>query len=324
MNRRIFYYGMFDRPDLSGARGGQQVVLQHASILRDAGREVRIVYSGSRLERLLPFRSPPHPFISSRGFRSEFSPEEDVLVVPGRFINRLDSLPGEHVILFSQGAGVTLRSLGVERHLPDPWSHPKLRAVICVSESNANLLRSMQPNSPVIVTRNSVDPTQFSPAQKRSLVLCNTLADCAKNPMDAAAVLQMLHARRARHAVAEFDVVELRGLTHGEVARLLGEARILLFLSTHEGLPLLALEAMLSEVILLAIDRGPMSEFIPAECRFEFGDLESVAAAAANALESPERWDRVVRESRRVALEYGHLQQRETVLRAWDHIDGLL
>jgi hypothetical protein len=324
MNRRIYFYGMFDRPHLSGARGGQQVVSQHASILRDAGRDARIVYRGRWTEALQPFKSPPDPFISDRRFRVEFSPTQDILVVPGRFVNRLKSLPGKHVVLFSQGAAITVRSLGLERHQPDPWRHPKLRAILSVSESNAELLRSMRPTVPVMVIQNSVDPDRFSPTEKRPLVLCSTLTHCEKNPLDATAVVQMLHARRAREEIGEFNVVELRDLPHQEVARLLGQARLLLFLSTHEGLGLLALEAMLSETVVLAIDRGPMSEFIPPECRFDFGDLNGLEEAAKSVLESPGRWNPVIRKARQVALRYGPVCQRASVLKAWKHLDAHL
>ena len=105
---------------------------------------------------------------------------------------------------------------------------------------------------------------------------------------------------------------------------MLGQARVLLFLSTHEGLlPLLPLEAMLSEVVVLGFRRGPMTEIIPPAGLFEFGDITRVADAAQSVLERPQDWSRVIKIGRATAISYGDREQAKSVLSAWERIDAL-
>ena len=169
----------------------------------------------------------------------------------------------------------------------------------------------------MLVIPNAVDPANFSAGEKRRLVLTNGLeAGSEKNPEDTAAIAQLLHTRAARGHTGPFDLVALEGLDHGRVRELLTEARVLLFLSTHEGLPLLPLEAQLSGTLVLGIRRSPMTECIPARCLFDFGDLEGLVRATESALDEPEAWEAEIAAGMGIArrLFAGH---EASVLEAW-------
>jgi hypothetical protein len=317
--RRVWFYGVRRSADRSPPRGGQRVVWQHNDILRAAGVDSYIVRGQGRLARQNPF-SRPHADdggAPESWFLRTVRPDRDVVVVPGFRFRQLQSIPGRHKVVFSQNVFVTARAMGFT---DTAWSAEGLRAIMCVSEGNAEVVRLSRPECPVLTVTNSVDASRFGPVEKERLVLSNGLSiGCEKNPVDTAIAAQLLFARADR--VDGFQYWPLQDMPHEQVAHLLSRARALIFLSAHEGLGLLAIEAMLSDTLVFAFRRPPMSEYLPDRCLFEFGDLEGIADAVQDALDHPESWRPEVEAARETALGFNEAAQERSVLEAWLEIE---
>lgn len=321
----IYYVGSIKQPNRSVLRGGQRVTLQHIDILRRHGIPSYAVTSESRLGRVIKGTiSVDDVFMHVSAFRRQVEPTQDVVVVPGRYATQLDHFPGARKVLFSQAGWVTFGSLGLDRltrnHL---WTSDDLLSIFTVSESNAELFRQVQPSCSVEVITNAVDSVKFPFSQnKENLILTPSLSDPAKNPLDTQAVIQILRARRASsgNTAQTLEVVELKGYSHDSVSTLLQRARLLLFLSTHEGMPLLMLEALSTGTIVFAWDRSPMSDVLPDRCLFSFGDISGVVAAAETLLRSPESWNEVAIKGRERALEFSPSKLEERVLEVWNNL----
>jgi glycosyltransferase involved in cell wall biosynthesis len=330
--RRVWFYGMLGRSRLDQIRGGQRVVLEHCAILRNAGIEATAVRSQGRAARRFPFLGdglPDRPgdeirplIALQRDFEGNIRSDRDFVVIPGRNIASIHQIPGEQKVAFSQAISTTMRSLGLERRDPDPWKSDQLLAVMCVSRGNAAIAQLAEPACPVIVVKNSVDSSRFRPVEKRRLVVSGGLdGGCEKNAADTASAVQTL-LTRAKRAGRPIDFVTLENMTHSQVAAALSEARVLVFLSMHEGFPLLMLEAMASGTLVFAYRRSPMSDAVPDRCLFDFGDLQGVVEAVEHAVEHPEEWEPEMEAGRRLAAEYGPEEQERSVLEAWLTIAG--
>ena len=317
-DRRVWFYGMRGGPRHPGPpRGGQQIVLQHTHILRDAGVEAWAVKGQRPLARRNPLNAPEeNSFIAPQGwFLRQVRQESDVVVIPGFRYHQIPILPGSRKVVFSQNVFITARTLAQHKQ---PWAHDDVMAIMCLSEGNAEIIRLAQPGCPVVHVCVSVDPELFVPAEKERLVLSNGISiGVEKNPLDTAAILQILQARMVGGSGQAFRFRALEGFTHQEVAELLGRARVLVFPSTHEGLGLLAIEAMLAGTLVFGFRRAPMTEYLPERCQFDFGDLGGIADAVADALDHPERWENEVERGRATALGYSPAGQEISVLEGW-------
>lgn len=315
-DRRVWFYGIRHSPKGDPPRGGQQIAMQHANILRGAGVEAWVVNAQGPLSRRNPLNAPEKGSVMAPEgwFRRTVRSDRDVVLIPGFRFREIADIPGDRKVLFSQNVFVTARAVG----LRGTWAHPDVMAIMCLSDGNAEIIRLANPDCPVVTVRVSVDPGRFRPAQKERLVLSNGLdIGCEKNPFDIAAIIQILRARGQETDGGPFDFRALEGLRHEEVAELMGKARVLVFPSTHEGLGLLALEGMLAGSLVFAFRRAPMTEYLPRRCQFEFGDLGGMADAVVDALDHPERWQAEIDEGRATALGYSPARQEISVLEGW-------
>lgn len=321
--RRVWYYGFRGSGGSNDPpRGGQQVVSHHTRILRAAGADAYRVQDDGPVARRNPFSRPDGDERAPEGwFRRQVDTRRDVIVVPGFRMNRMRGVPGDNVVVFSQNVFVTARSLGLDSR---GWAIDRAVAILAVSEGNAELIRLAGAECPVLTIRTAVDPERFRPGAKERLVLSNGLnIGCEKNPFDIAALAQILRARSGRDT-EPFEFRAIERLSHEEVARLLARARVLVFPSSHEGLGLLPLEAMLAGAVVFGWRRAPMTEYLPARCQFDFGDLSGVADAVVDALDHPDRWRDAIEEGRANALEFSAPAQERSVLETWLEIAGRL
>ena len=319
--RRVFYVGSVDDRHASSMGGGQQVTLQHVETLRNDGVEAYVVtnepgIAGLRA-RILPDRRLE--FVHLKQFRREIIPDRDLVVLPGRFAEHLEEYPGDHKVLFSQNIGVTLNAMDLHNVHRSSFQHPSLRGIMVVSEGNAKIARLLRPACPVIVVRNSVSrPEVVDFSERRRIILYPTLRRHEKNPLDTRAVLQALRARCVSNRQPEF--VELEGMSHAQLLKHMRQASVLLFLSTHEGLPLLPLEAMANGTLVLGYDRAPMPESFHDRCLFRFGDIEGIVDALESILDDPAAWLDVREACYKDMMHWSREAQAESIRHAWRSI----
>ena len=316
--RKLFYVGSVGDRGASIIGGGQRVTLQHVEILRDAGVDAFVVTSEPyhKAFRTRLFREKLGPFLHIRQFRREIDPDRDLVVLPGRFAERMDDFPGNNKILFSQNIWVTINSMSLDTSKRPPFKNSTLRGIFVVSDGNAEIARLLQPDCPVIAVRNSVATPPSEPLSDRHRsIVYPPLNRAEKNPRDTRAVLKSLQARLAQ--IAHPNLIEAAGLSHSRLTELLSRASALLFLSTHEGLPLLPLEAMAGGAIVLAYDRSPMSEIIDHRCLFRFGDLEAIVDALESVLMQADEWRNVRMENYERIKAWSRERQAESVRDAW-------
>lgn len=320
MNPRVYFFVQLQRPVRVFSAGGPKVALQHVDILRRNGIDASLVYR---------HRTSSDPaFISEREFRRNLQPDRDVVVVPGRLAPRLNDIPGRIKVLFSQSSVYNLAAFGTKRNEPYPWHDGTLRAIICVSEHNAAIIRLSLPDCPVYTVSNRVDCERFHfvPfAEKRRLVALNSMDRAPKNPIHMQMLLNVLRSRAARSGsgLDMFDVAVIQGLSPEQVAQTLAAARCLLFLSPDEGFGLLPLEAMCAGTVVIAYDLAPMNEFLPPQYVRPWGDIaglvelvESVCSTDAN----EKQWDRLTRLARVTSERYSLEAQEQSVLRVYEGI----
>ena len=293
-DRNIFFIGSIRNRHNDVLLGGQRVTIEHASILRNAGINAYIVTyeSGVRgiCDRVL--NSFGSEYVHYKKFRSMLNKNDDIVVLPGRYADRIDEFPGRNKVLFSQGIWVTLRKTNCDSGRKSPFKNPTLRGVMVVSDGNADMARLLRPNCPVVVVRNAVTiPSSVPDLNRDNTILYPDLRRCEKNPWDTCAVLQVLKA----NSFSDNSIVykELKNIPHSNLLRLMKKANVLLFLSTHEGLGLLPLEAMANGVIVFGYDRTPMSDILHSRCIFKFGDIEGISCAVQSVIERPDEWSDV-------------------------------
>ena len=317
--RRVFYVGSINNRHNPTLLGGQRVTLQHVETLRKDGVEAFAVTNetgttGIRT-RFLPDGRPE--LMHMKQFRREIIPDRDLVVLPGRFAEQLDEFPGEHKILFSQGIWITLNAMSNRDE--SPFLHPTLKGIMVVSEGNAKIARLLRPDCPVIVVHNSVSrPANVDFSRRRKVILYPSLRRHEKNPWDTRAVLHVLRARYASGRCPEF--IELDGLPHAHLLRLMREASVLLFLSTHEGLPLLPLEAMANGTLVLGYDRSPMSELLHDRCIFRFGDIEGIVDVLESIFNDASSWLDVQETCYTAMTHWSRDAQAESIRQAWRKI----
>ena len=320
-DRKIFFVGSIRNRHNDMFLGGQRVTKEHASILRNAGINAYIVTYESRFrgiyDRVLNSFGPE--YVHYRKFRSMLNKNDDVVVLPGRYADRIDEFPGRNKVLFSQGIWVTLRKTNCDSGRKSPFKNPTLRGIMVVSDGNADMARLLRPDCPVVVVRNAVTiPSSVPDLNRDNTILYPDLCRIEKNPWDTCAVLQVI---KANSYYGDGVVCkELRNIPHSSLLDLMKKVSVLLFLSTHEGLPLLPLEAMANGVIVLGYDRTPMSDILHSRCIFKFGDIEGVSSAVESIILRPDEWSDVRRDSYYNVRKWSKREQINSIYNAYETI----
>ncbi len=320
-DRNIFFIGSIRNRHDDVLLGGQRVTKEHVEILRNADVNAHIVTyeSGFRgaLDRVL--KTSESEYVNYKKFRSMLNKHNDIVVLPGRYAERVDEFPGRNKVLFSQGIWNTLRKFSCDTSRKSPLKNSTVRGLMVVSDGNADMARLLNPDCPVVVVRNSVaTPSSVSSFNRDKIILFPDLNRHEKNPWDTCAVIQVLKAKSFNNDSIVYK--ELRNIPHSNLLDLMKKASVLLFLSTHEGLPLLPLEAMAHGVIVFGYDRTPMSDILHSRCIFKFGDIEGVSSAVQSVLARPDEWSDVRRSSYYNVQRWSKSAQIESVYNAYEKI----
>jgi glycosyltransferase involved in cell wall biosynthesis len=250
-------------------------------------------------------------------------PTTDVLVLPEDLGVQILNFPGTKVIL-NQSVYYGFAVFGQDSRPAYPYLDPSVVAVLTKSEHNRAYLHFAFPGLKIFRLVNGVDTERFRNcplAAKKKQIAC-----IVKAPLELYTLVHMLQARARQglNALADFRWVFVEGKTEAEVADILYDSLIFVFLSVLEGMALAPLEALLSGCLVTAFGAGPLPEFLPPESSFAPNDILSVARRIeAIGAAFPERigeWEGVAENGRRAAQPFTIARQEEAIVKAWSEI----
>ncbi|MEH1125137.1 glycosyltransferase family 4 protein [Micromonospora sp. CPCC 206061] len=296
----IYYLG----PDLDLPIGGIRVIYRHVDTLRQLGIEAAVLHGADGF-RSTWFENKTRIEYASR---TRIGPE-DLLVVPEWYGPTLDRIPRDiRVVIFNQRAYDTWDFVPYDDSAQGaPYAgHDNIRAILTVSQDNADLLGYAFAHLPVYLTRNAIDPTLFHPGDQppaRRISFTTT-----RRAREREQLLRVLH---ARDALLGWEVVPIENRTERETAEIMRESAIFLSFSDREGFGLPPAEAMASGCYVVGYHGLAGREFFDPEfCTpVEDGDLVAFARAITDACAAydadPEAFSKIGRAgSERVLARY--------------------
>ncbi len=234
-------------PDVGHAAGGIRAVYRFTDALNAAGLDAAVLHQAP-------------------GFRATWFPNEtrvesaattpvcgnDVLVV-----SELDAAR-----LLAKAPGVTKVVLNQQQYWtfvrgPVDYLHPDVAVVIAVSEDGVRYLSYAFPGLAPARVRYAVDTDLFHPRTSERERAIAFLDSKGRGPR--AQVTEILSKRRALRG---WEWRALRGLTHGQMAEMLGRVAILASFSEFEGFQMLLTEAMASGCAVVGFHAGGGREYL--------------------------------------------------------------
>ncbi len=301
--------------------GGPKHTYRHVDVLNAGGFEA---YALHELEgqRLRWFENDTQVIARNR-FDSIFDPSRDYLVLEESLGSHIPRFAGRKVI-FNKSIYIGFRSIGTRFCTRDPYVDTGVVAVVAVSEHNADHLRFAYPRLPVFPVLSSIDPNRFAYRplrEKKRQIVC-----ISKAPFQLATLYQMLRARThaGLNLLGEFSWVVPSTLCEDEMALLLQDSLIFVFLAVEEGLGFAVLEAMACGCLVMAYGHGPLADYLPSNSRFAYSDLLGIARRIEQIAEAfpdgIDQWQPLSEAGRAVALRYSRDREVRSVIDAWNQI----
>jgi hypothetical protein len=314
---RVFYH-CYDTPIPTG---GQKHTYQHVDVLNAHDIEAYVMHQAEGV-RLTWFENDT-PVIARRELDARLDPARDFVVLPETLGSDVLSYPGRKVV-FNKNLFHGFTAFGYEQRPRDPYRHPDVVAVLAVSDHNVAHLRFAYPALPVYRVVSGIDRRRFvyrPIAEKRRQIVT-----IAKAPGQLAALFHLLRARALAglNLLGEYTWVLLEDQSEREVAAILADALVLVFLSVEEGLSRLVLEALASGCLIVAYHDGPLAECLPHGTPLQYANLIAVARrleqiAARLAAGDPALEHESTR-GRAIAARYSPERQAASVMAAWRSI----
>lgn len=319
---RIFYYCC----DHQRPSGGQKTIYRHVDILNHNGREAYVVHKAEGYS-LAWF---PHntKIICLRELRRILNLANDVVVVPEDMGHLINGVPGQKVIC-NQSCYYGFAAFGFEKPQPYPYLRTDVKGVMTVSDHNQRYLALAFPNLKIRRIWYSVDASVFVASdirRKKKRIACLP----SKNTMDLLQVYHVVQARAAQglNRLGEYEWVFIENKTEREVAEILRDSLIFIFLNTREGFGILPVEAMLCGNIVLGYRGGPLIEYLRPGNSYA-SETEDIVSVVRNLeqvttlfLEEPERLRAVSEAACQTAREYSYEREEKSVLDFWEEILG--
>lgn len=314
-NPKIFYHAY----DHQRPTGGQKDTYQHVDVLNRNGREAYIVHMAPGF-RLSWFENSTR-VIDWATFRSMYNRDRDFMVVPEDLGAAIGHCEGRKVVF---NKNIYHGFNAVYGQCADPNLSKDVIAIFAVSEHNRRHLRFAYPDKEIMLVHYDIrsDLFRYRPLRKKQPIV----ACLPKEPVQVRALMQMLELRASRGVShgRHFQWLLLADLTERKIAEVLGNAVILVFLSTNEGLPRMPLEAMACGCLVVAYDSPPLTEYLPIEYRFPPGDLVRMAEFVEHVEEAyPDKlsgFDGLTGAARLTSERYSSRIQERSVLDCWQRI----
>ncbi|MDY7231843.1 glycosyltransferase family 4 protein [Hyalangium rubrum] len=266
-------------PDYDVASGGIRTLYRHVDLLNAAGVSAAILHTREG------FRCTWFPHDTRIAYAARVTLKaSDVLVLPEVYGASMRSLPqGIRQVIFNQNTYLTFSRATLESwEERSPYqNNPDLRAVLVVSEDNAEYLRFAFPRLRVERVHQGLDPTVFhpptQPAGRRIALMTRRYAH------DTVQVVQML---RARGSLAGWELVIIENRTPQQTADLMRQSAIFLAPSHQEGFGLPPVEAMACGSLAVGFPGHGGREFLRPEWSMpaEQGNVTALAQALEQAI----------------------------------------
>jgi hypothetical protein len=328
MRPRIFFAMNWSSVNKEPQSGGPKILQQHVRILNEHGFDARIVLAERRMKWLSGLGSRPADHTMMQPDFERTVSDRDFVVLPAVRAAATGTVRGAKKVLFVQNGSLLFTSLDLQGAGPYPWHSPGLHGIICLSKYDQHLLGLLGPTCPVYHVHSSVDADRFPLVpweQKENLIVTAPLLPY-KNPWHTAGVCHLVLSRSdAGIGVTRRPTVKtIQGIPPTEVPALLGKAKVLVFLSTSEGLGLLPAEALLSGTVVVCYRGQAYQEFMPEEYMHAVGDFDSIIRTVEQVLEGDldGRWRETIARGRKAAERYSRAAQADSVVQIWNTIVG--
>lgn len=228
-------------------------------------------------------------------------------------------------MIFNQNIYYGFHTFSLQKPNLYPYLHPDIRGVLVVSEHNKNYLSCAYPKLDIFRVYCGVDSEKFAfqPLnKKKKKIACNP----AKRPLDISLLYHLLQSRSEQglNVLRDYEWVFIENKTESEVAQIMQESLIFIFLSKEEGFPLMPLEAMACGCLVVAYNVGPLTEYVPSPLLYEPGDILGIASSIETITQSFAqeigKWETISKTSRDIALQYSLQREAESVIATWSKI----
>jgi glycosyltransferase involved in cell wall biosynthesis len=317
MDSYIYYFAYrHNRPT-----GGQKDTYRHVDILNKHGLRAAVFHPGDSF-RVTWFTNDTK-VISMQEFQERYNTDKDYVVIPEDLGTSVLGFSGRKII-FNKNLFYGFRSLGVSAPVLYPYTHPDVIAAFAVSDHNKEHLKFAFPNLRVYRVDVDIDLNVFSapdPKAKKPLIAC-----IPKNPDLILSVYHTLMSRmRYRTNLAKnFDWIFLGDKTESEVAAILRDAVVFVFLSATEGMARMPLEAAACGCLVVGYDAGPNAEFLPPYGRFPHHDIQGVVSFLEKIIDDypnrMDKWKPLIAEGRALASTFSQIKQEENIMCVWREI----
>ncbi|AFZ32467.1 glycosyl transferase group 1 [Gloeocapsa sp. PCC 7428] len=317
-HQKIFYFCFSDNQ----SSGGNKEIYKHTEILNRHGYEAYILHTTKNFKITWFHHHANIVYLDT--FNKLIDRKNDFTVLPEDVGNDILSFPGNKII-FNQNIYYGFHIFNKQKPQPYPYLHPQVKGALVVSEHNKNYLRFAYPHLDIFRVFCGVDINKFrfQPLKKKKKqIACNP----AKRPLDIAVIYHILQSRAEQgiNNLNEYEWIFIENKTEVEVAQILQESLIFVFLSKEEGFPLMPLEAMACGCLIFAYNVAPLTEYVPPTFLFEPGDflniaktIEAIAQSFPVAIES---WETISESGRDTVLQYSLELEEQSVAKAWQEI----
>jgi len=266
----IFYYCY----DHDAPTGGQKHSYEHVNILNKNGFNAYALHTAPSF-RLRWFENHTRT-ICMRDFRQVYNQETDYIVLPEDLGTRIGEFPGKKVI-FNKNLYHGFQALGDITPSLYSYHDPSVVAIFTISDHNRRHLVYAFPSKILIRVHLGIDGQVFSYRPLTSKI--RQIVSVVKAQPAVRTLYHMLSARSLAglNKFREFTWITLDGKTEAEVAELLSQSLMCVFLSVEEGLGRIPLEALSCGCITMGYGCGPLLEVLPSATQFPHGELCDLA-----------------------------------------------
>jgi glycosyltransferase involved in cell wall biosynthesis len=315
---KIFYFCFSDNQ----SSGGNKEIYRHVDILNKYNYQAFVLHPTKGFK--VTWFDHQTKVVDLDTFNNLFDPERDFIVLPEDLGSEILCFSGKKVI-FNQNVYYGFHTFSFQK--PDfyPYLHPDIKGVLVVSKHNEKYLRFAYPKLDFfrVYCGVNLETFAFQPLRKKKKVIaCNP----AKRPLDISLLYHLLQSRAEQglNALRDYEWVFIENKTEKEVAQIMQDSLIFIFLSKEEGFPLMPLEAMACGCLVVAYGVEPMTEYLASPFLFEPSDILSVAGSIETIAQSygkeVEKWEMISNDNREVALQYSLQREEESVVAAWREI----
>jgi len=260
-------------PDNNLPSGGVRKIYRFADVLIRHGFAASVVHNQPGF-RCTWFENHT-PVLYARNVHPDGN---DVFVVPEGYGPQIARVaPGIRKVIFNQNCYNTFLNYPIELEAREtPYLHPDVIAVITVSQDSASYLRHAFPGQRIFRMRPAIDRTLFYPQAGKKRQIAFMPRRCQEEAR------QVFNILKFRDALVDFQLAEIRDLSHERTAALLRESSFFFSFSGIEGFGLPPAEAMACGCVTVGFHgRGGKEFFLPEfSYPIEYGDIEGYARAA--------------------------------------------